>query len=97
MPEDAGTAEVGAETRKPGADLAIGATVRVARLADLKAMRCEVGRLYRECRRHHGRFPDALTGQRLANILGHVRTMLEVELLEERIVKLEARAEGRSA
>jgi hypothetical protein len=75
----------------PAADgaLPVGAPVRVARLDDLKAIRGEAGRLYREARRRHGRYPDALTAQRLANVLGNVRTLIEVADLSDRLDAIE--------
>lgn len=85
------------ETENPSDDgaLRVGSAVRVARLADLKSIRAEVGRLYREARRREGRYPDALTAQRLANVLGHVRTVMEIELLEQRLSALEDRERAR--
>jgi hypothetical protein len=71
--------------------LKVGGEVRVARLNSLVACRAELGRLYREARRRHGRFPDALTASRLANVLGAVQTVIELVELEKRIKALEER------
>lgn len=73
------------------APLAVGAAVRVGRLEELKSVRAEAGRLYREARRREGRFPDALTAQRLASVLGSVRESIETLELEQRIEALEQR------
>jgi hypothetical protein len=70
-------------------ELRVGAPVRVGRLQDLRTVRAELGRLYREARRREGRYPDALTAQRLANVLGSLRTAIELEDLEKRLCKLE--------
>jgi hypothetical protein len=70
--------------------LPIGAEVRVARLNSLVAVRCELGRLYREARRRHGRYPDAQTAQRLSSILAAISTSIEVHDLEKRLAALEA-------
>ncbi len=75
--------------------LAIGTAVRVARLSDLVSIRAELARLYREARRRHGRFPDALVAQRLANVLGGVRDLVELEGIEARLVALEKNMEGK--
>jgi hypothetical protein len=72
--------------------LDIGGLVRVARLNDLKRVRAEISRLYREARKREGRYPDALTAQRLANVLGHVRTSIEIEAIEQRLKALEEKA-----
>jgi hypothetical protein len=69
--------------------LPIGAEVRVARLNSLVAFRGELGRLYRESRKRHGRYPDSLVAQRLASILGAISTSIEVHELEQRIASLE--------
>jgi hypothetical protein len=71
----------------------IGATVRVSRLDDLRHVRAEIGRLYREARQREGRYPDALTAQRLANVLGAVRGAIELEAVVQRINQLERLAE----
>jgi hypothetical protein len=73
--------------------LDVGGVVRVSRLDDLKRIRAESARLYREARRREGRFPDALTAQRLAQVLGTVRTMVELEAFERRIEALERKAD----
>ena len=70
--------------------LAIGAPVRVSRLDDLLHLRAEISRLYREARRREGRFPDALTAQRLANVLGAVRGAIEMEEVVRRLALLES-------
>lgn len=82
------------DVEKPGDDqpLAVGGRVRVARLNDLKRVRGEISRLYREARRREGRYPDALTAQRLANVLGHVRSSIELESIEQRLKALEEKA-----
>jgi hypothetical protein len=69
--------------------LPVGASVRVARLDDLRRVRAEISRLYREARRREGRYPDAITAMRLANVLGHVRTAIEVDELRARLDALE--------
>src|SRR5690606_19432125 len=79
------TAEFTDENVKEDASLPIGAPVRVGRLSDLTSLRAELGRLYREARRREGRFPDALTAQRLANVLASVRTLVELETIERRL------------
>jgi hypothetical protein len=79
----------------PGAALAVGSPVRVPRLDSVIALRGEAARLYRECRKREGRYPDAMTGQRLANILGTVRTALELSEIAERLARLEALTEAR--
>lgn len=71
--------------------LAVGSAVRVGRLEDLVSLRAEAGRLYREARRREGRYPDALTAQRLANVLGAVRGYIEVIELEQRLAAVERR------
>lgn len=83
------TTQSGAEKSSSNKELAIGATVRVSRLDTLKGCRSELGRLYRESRRREGRFPDALTAKRLSDILGSVRSALELEDLEVRLKALE--------
>ena len=95
MTEHRGSAEGATENGKPGNDLPIGAAVRVSKLSTLTCVRAELGRLYREARRREGRYPDALTAQRLANVLGHVRTMIEVELIEQRLAVIEERMNAR--
>jgi hypothetical protein len=70
---------------------AVGGPVRVARLNSLVAVRAELGRLYRESRIHHGRYPDALTASRLAGILGAISSSIELIDLEQRIAALEKR------
>lgn len=55
------------------------------------SIRAEPGRLYREARRRHGRFPDALVAQRLANVLGGVRDLVALEDIERRLAELEKR------
>jgi len=70
--------------------LAVGAPVRVSRLDDLTHVRAELSRLYREARRREGRFPDALTAQRLANVLGAVRGAIEMEEVVWRLALLES-------
>ena len=95
MTEPHDSANVEAGNPSGDNDLRVGAPVRVGRLSDLKTMRAEVGRLYREARRREGRYPDALTAQRLANVLGHVRTVMEIELLEQRLSALEDRERAR--
>lgn len=82
--------DIDPENNVPGKELAVGAPVRVARLHDLVAVRAELGRLYREARRREGRFPDALTAQRLSNVLGALRTSLEVVEIRDRLDQLEA-------
>ncbi len=74
--------------------LAVGSTVRVGRLEDLKSLRAECARLYREARRREGRYPDALTAQRLASVLGSVRGLIELADLEQRLVTIERRMGG---
>jgi hypothetical protein len=74
------------------APLAVGARVRVGRLADLKSVRSEAGKLYREARARAGRYPDALTAMRLANILSTVRALVEIEQVAERVDALERAA-----
>ncbi len=71
--------------------LAVGSPVRVGRLEDLRSLRSEAARLYREARRREGRYPDALTAQRLAGVLGAVRGYIEVIELETRLAALEAK------
>jgi hypothetical protein len=72
--------------------LAVGAPVRVGRLKSAVSVRAELGRLYREARRREGRFPDAQTAQRLANVLNAIRQAIESEDLEARVRSLETRA-----
>ena len=72
-----------------GTGLSVGGEVRVARLNSLVAVRGELGRLYREARKRHGRYPDALTATRLATILGAISTSIELQDLEQRILQLE--------
>ena len=81
------------EGENPCADepLRIGAPVRVPRLDDASHIRAELARLYREARRRHGRYPDAMTAQRLANVLAAVRQALEIEELARRLAALETR------
>jgi hypothetical protein len=79
------------ENDPDGKALAVGGPVRVARLSDLVSIRAELGRLYREARRRHGRFPDALVAQRLANVLGGVRDLVMLEDIERRLAELEKR------
>lgn len=71
--------------------LVIGGVVRVGRLEDLKSIRAELARLYREARRREGRYPDALTATRLANVLGNVRALVELQAIEARLDALEAK------
>jgi hypothetical protein len=81
------------ESENPRADepLRVGAPVRVPRLDEPAAIRAELARLYREARRRHGRYPDAMTAQRLANVLAAVRQALEIEELARRLAALEVR------
>jgi len=72
-------------------EVRIGAPVRVSRLDDASHIRAELARLYREARRRHGRYPDAMTAQRLANVLAAVRQALEIEELARRLAALETR------
>lgn len=74
-------------------NLAIGSAVRVGRLQDLVSLRAEAARLYREARRREGRYPDALTAQRLASVLGSVRGYIELVELEQRLAAVERRME----
>ena len=73
----------------PPVALAVGSPVRVPKLDSVIALRGEAARLYRECRKREGRYPDAMTGQRLANILSSVRTALELSEIAERLAALE--------
>lgn len=87
------TATPTAESAQPGKEkLDVGGPVRVARLNSLVAVRAELGRLYREARRKHGRFPDAQTANRLAAILGAVGSSIELVDLEQRLKALEERS-----
>lgn len=70
---------------------AVGSPVRVGRLESLISVRAELAKLYREARRRHGRYPDALTASRLAAILSDVRASIELEAVRERLDALEAR------
>jgi len=83
------SAERDAEPTKPDNGLRIGAPVRVSRLHTVVAVRAEAGRLYREARAREGRYPDAQTALRLANILGTLRQAIETETLAERVQALE--------
>jgi len=76
---------------RPPEPLAVGSPVRVGRLEDLKSLRAEAARLYRETRRREGRYPDALTAQRLATVLGSVRGYIELTEMEERMAAIERR------
>lgn len=69
----------------------VGSPVRVGRLASLVSVRAELSRLYREARRRHGRYPDALTAQRLASVLGDIRNAIELEEIRGRLDVLEKR------
>jgi len=71
--------------------LAVGSPVRVGRLETLISLRAEAARLYREARRREGRYPDALTAQRLAAVLGSVRGYIELTELEARMTAMEQR------
>jgi hypothetical protein len=83
-----------AETSKGRTPMKVGAEVRVSRLNTLVHCRAELGKLYRECRKREGRFPDALTGSRLAIILASVQKVIELSSFEERLVALERSQNG---
>lgn len=85
------TTQSGAENPKDSKPLAVGASVRVSRLDTLKACRAELGKLYREARKRSGRYPDALTAKRLADVLAGVRNAIEMEDFEHRLQELEER------
>jgi len=86
-----GHADIDPESSRPARALGLVSPLRVARLDNLRRVRAELGRLYREARRREGRFPDALTAQRLSNVLGALRTAIEVDELHARVAELEAR------
>lgn len=69
----------GASKGNGGKTLKIGAAVRVPKLDNLRAILREGGTLYSEARRREGRFPNAQTAQRLANILGQVRESISLD------------------
>jgi len=83
------TTQFDAEKPKSHSGLQVGSPVRVGRLSDLVTLRAELGRLYREARRRHGRYPDAITAQRLANVLGSIRNSIEFEMIDRRLTKVE--------
>lgn len=87
-----GTSENGSEL-KP---LDVGGRVRVSRLDSIVTVRAELGRVYREARRREGRYPNAQTGLRLANILGAISKSIELEDLSRRLEILEMRNASRS-
>ena len=70
----------------------IGSPARVGhQVNSLAGTRRELAKLYRETRRREGRYPDALTAMRLANVLGALRDAIANDELRQRIEQIEAR------